>query len=186
MLIVGTLLIFRILFGTLLDFYLLTITTLLAIFYLWSGFFIFTSARPSDIFDRKKRAAYTPFIIVASITMGVIYSLCFITILHAIFFYSLMHFMLGFSLFLILLSTALISLYFWFNQHEWLFMKQLYIRSAAIGLFILLIISIPLETRLHVLYRKHPGFIEAYKEYQQQPESQEALDRLRDERSKFR
>jgi hypothetical protein len=186
LLIVGTLLLFRIVFGTFLDFFLLTTTTLLAVFYLWSGFFIFTSAVPSDIVDRKKRATYTPFKILASITMGVFYSLCVITILQAIFLYALMPFMLALSLFLILLSTALISFYLWFYKHEWLFLRQFYIRSAAFGLFILLIISIPLETRLHILYKKHPSFIEAYKEYQQQPESQEALDRLRDERSKFR
>ena len=85
-LVAGLLIFYRLIFGTSLDFFLLTSITMLAVYYLWMGFFIFTNAIPSDIIDRKKRAALTPLKIAVSIAMGVVYSVCIITILYAIFF----------------------------------------------------------------------------------------------------
>ncbi len=87
---------------------------------------------------------------------------------------------------MIFLSTCLIALYHYIHKNESMFVKQFYKRSAIFGLFILLIMVIPLETRLEILYHKHPGFIEAYLEYRQNPEAPEAIDKLRSERSKFR
>ena len=97
-----------------------------------------------------------------------------------------MEFMLGFSTALVLISLGLISLYYWFHRFEWIFLKQFFIRSAVIGTIILMFAYVPLDSRLKVLYRKHPGFIEAYKAYHADPGSEEALNLLREERSKFR
>ncbi len=185
-LIVGFLILFRIVFGTDLDFFLLNSLTILAVFYLWFGFFIFTRAIPSDILDRQKRAAFTPFRIASSILMGVVYSVCLISVLYSLFFYPRMQFMLGFSLFLLATSGSLIGVYVWLNRQEWGFIKQFFLRSVILGSVVLIMFSVPLEKRLQILFRKHPTFIEAYLEYREDPGSETALERLREERSRFR
>ena len=158
----------------------------MAVFYLWTGFFLFTNTLPLDIVEKGKRAAFTSFRITVSIGMGFVYSVSLISILYAYFFYPQMQLMLSFSFMLIFISTFLIVLYHYFNKNEFVFVKQFYKRSTILGVFILMIIVIPLETRLEILYRKHPGFIEAYIEYHQHPDAPEAIDKLRSERSKFR
>ncbi len=177
---------YRIFVNTQLDFFLLSGITLLAVFYLWFGFFLFTNAVPQDIVDKKKRAAFTPFRITTSIIMGVVYSVSLISILYAIFFYPRMQFMLGFSFFLLISYTSFILVYHWLNKNEWTFVKQFYKRTAILGAFVFLILVVPVETRLVVLYRKHPGFIEAYIEYLNNPNTPETIEKLRDERSQFR
>lgn len=184
--VISLLLIYRILIDTHLDFFILSSFSLLAVYYLWFGFFIFTNARPSDLTDRGKRSAFTPFKISVSILMGAVYSICLIAILYAIFFYQQMQLMLVLSLLCILAGTGFAVIYARLKQNNWLFVKQFIIRSSVLGSFILLLVILPVETKLNILYRKHPHFIEAYKEYRQNPESDEALERLRSERSRFR
>jgi hypothetical protein len=184
--VVALLILYRTFLNTQLDILLLSGITLMAVFYLWSGFFLFTNALPLDIVEKGKRAIFTPFRITVSIGMGFVYSVSLISILYAYFFYPQMQLMLSFSFLLILISTCLVVLYHYFNKDEYVFVKQFYKRSVILGLFIFLIIVIPLETRLEILYHKHPGFIEAYIEYHQNPDTPEAIDKLRSERSKFR
>jgi hypothetical protein len=184
--VVALLLLFRILFDTSLNFVMLTAITLSAVYYLWFGFFIFTNAIPLDIIDRRKRAAFTPFVITSSILMGVVYSVCMISILFAFNFYPHMQFMLWFAFILILSSGGFLFTYHKIQPGESTFIKQFIRRSAIFGAFILFLLLIPVEKRLEVLYRKHPGFIQAYKEYRQNPDLHENIDKLREERSKFR
>lgn len=184
--ITGALLLFRVFFGMALDSYLLIGITLFAIFYLWFGFFIFTNAIPLDILDRRKRAEFTPFVITSSIFMGAVYSLGTISILYAIYFYPQMQLMLWFAFLLLLLSGAAMYLYNRLNPEKQVFCRQYFYRSAAYGVIILLLLVIPVETRLNVLYRKHPDFIESYMEYRKNPDVPENLQRLREERSRFR
>lgn len=185
-LITSALLLFRIFFGMALDFYLLIGITLFAIFYLWFGFFIFTNAIPIDILDRRKRAEFTPFVITSSIFMGAIYSICTISILYAIYFYPQMQFMLWFAFLLLLSSGGAMYLYNHLKPGKLLFCRQYAYRSAVYGGIIFLLLATPIETRLKVLYRKHPGFIEAYMEFHKNPDEPENLERLREERSRFR
>jgi hypothetical protein len=185
-LVAGLLLLYRILFGTGLDFFLLNAFTLLAVFYLWFGFFLFNRARPLELTDRRRRARFDRFRVASSIVMGLVYSVCLISILYAVFFYPRMQFMLGFSFFLLGTGTALTGVYHRLNREKGAYLRQFYRRTAILALFIGAILLIPVEKRLEVLYRQHPGFVEAYKGFQQEPESPEALERLRYERSKFR
>jgi hypothetical protein len=177
---------FRFLFGVGLDFFLLTAITILAVFYLWFGFFLFNKAVPFDLLDRRKRAGFTPLRTVSSILMGMVYSVCLIAVLYAVFFYTRMQFMLGFSVFLLGVSTTLILVYHWFNRTDSAFLGQFYRRTAIMGAFIIGLTFTPVDTRLKLLYADFPGFIEAYREYRENPESEQALEQLRSERSKFR
>lgn len=185
-LIVLCLLGFRFFFGVGLDFFLLTAITILAVFYLWFGFFLFNKAVPLDLLDRHKRDGFTTFRTVSSILMGMVYSVCLIAILYAVFFYTRMQFMLGFSVFLLGVSITLTLVYHWFNRSDSAFLGQYYRRTAILGVFIIGLAFTPVDTRLKLLYADSPGFIEAYREYRENPDSEEALERLRSERSKFR
>ncbi|MFO7998117.1 MAG: hypothetical protein R6U86_03965 [Bacteroidales bacterium] len=180
------LLTYRVFFGIALDVFLLNAITLLAIYYLWLGFFLFNKTLPLDLVDRRKRVRFTPFRTVSSILMGLVYSVCLIAILYAVFFYPRMQFMLGFAFFLLGASLASTLVYHWLNKADWHFLSQFYRRTAILGVFILGTIITPVETRLGILYSNYPGFVEAYKEYRTNPDSPEALERLRSERSNFR
>ncbi len=173
-------------FGPGLNSLMLYFTTLLAIFYLWLGFFIFTRTMPLDLLDPRRRAQFNPFIISSSIVMGVVYSYTFIAILFGFLFYSGMMFMLGSSFILVLVTTAL--LYFYDKQKpvpSW-YMRQLYKRSILFGAISFILWVTPVDTRLEILFRDHPEFIEAYQHYRENPEDERAIERLREERSRFR
>lgn len=185
-LVVVILLGYRITFGVALDFFLLTAITLMAVFYLWFGFFLFNKAMPLDLVDRHKRSVYTGFRTVSSILMGLVYSVCLIAILYAVFFYPRMQFMLGFSVFLLSASLMLTLVYHWLNRSDKPFLMQYYRRTAILGTLILITLIIPVDKRLEILYDDYPGFVEAYREYRENPDSFEALEKLRGERSKFR
>jgi hypothetical protein len=177
---------YRLAFGIALDFFLLTTITLMAVFYLWFGFFLFNRTLPLDLVDRQKRAGFTTFRVVSSILMGLVYSICLIAILYAVFFYPRMQFMLGFSIFLLSVSMAFILVYHWLNRGDGRFLVQFYRRTVILGSFILLILVAPIDRRLELLYADYPGFVEAYRDYRENPECAEALEKLRSERSKFR
>jgi hypothetical protein len=59
-LIVVALLLFRFLFGTALNGLLITSLVLMAIYYMWFGFFIFTRASISDLATPKSRSKFSP------------------------------------------------------------------------------------------------------------------------------
>ncbi len=178
--------VYRLLLGTLLDFFMMMSITLLAVFYLWFGFFLFNRTFPHDLIDRRKRSLFVPFKIIVSILMGLIYSICLIAILFGFSFFPPMQSLLWLSLILLLCSTSYIIFNHWIKKGQDLFSGQFYIRSAMIGGLLILMLAVPLNTRLQVLYRKHPDFIAAYKEYRDNPDNPQTLERLKYERSRFR
>lgn len=184
--IVGFLIVYRLLVGTWLDFFLMMSITLLAVFYLWFGFFLFNRTLPHDLIDRRKRALFIPFKTITSIMMGLIYSICLIAILFGFSFFPSMQSLLWLSFMLLAGSTAYILFNQWLRKERDLFSRQFYIRTAIIGGLLILMLFIPLNTRLKVLYRKHPDFIEAYKQYRDNPDAPQTLEKLRYERSRFR
>ncbi len=161
-------------------------TTLLSIFYLWLGFFIFTRSLPIDLLDSLNRAHFNPIIISSSILMGVVYSYTLIAILFGFLFYPGMMFMLGSSFFLVLVTTVLLILYDRYQQIKPWFTRQFYSRSLLLGILTLILWVTPIDTRLEILFRDHPDFIEAYQHYRENPEDEKAIERLREERSRFR
>ena len=184
--VVAILLILRIIFGTAMNLYLQTGFTLMAVFYLWSGFFIFTNTRLTDLSDKKRRSEITPVCAILGISLGIIYSISMISMIHAVNFYPGMQTILSLSLLLLILSIIMLIVYYRYKPGRWKQSGWLFLRSVIMGAIVSFLLLTPVDKRLNILYRKHPGFLEAYKEYQQNPESDECLDRLRFERSKFR
>jgi len=184
--VVAVLLLLRILFGTSLNFFIQTGITLLAVYYLWFGFFLFTNSTPLDLIEKSKRKAFTPVVISSGILMGVIYSFSLITFIHAINMYTGMRTMVLMAFVLLIASSAFLLAWNWLRPDKLFSLGQILRRSAILGAVFLLFLLIPVEQRLQIFYRKHPGFVEAYNEYRLHPELQENLDRLREERSKFR
>ncbi len=176
----------RIFLGPELNFVLLVATTLLSVYYLWFGFFIFNKIQPPDLLRKKVREHITPFRLVASILMGLVISYALIGVLFGFFFYTGMQFMLASSVLLLgLLAGATITWHFIRKTSTGLGLR-FYLRAGVLMLFLLLLWAPPLEKRLKVLYRQNPGFIEAYLDYRANPHDQEALEKLREERSHFR
>jgi glucan phosphoethanolaminetransferase (alkaline phosphatase superfamily) len=180
------LLISRILMGADLNAALRSGLTLISIFYMWFGFFLFTRIRVKDFTDKSKKHLFSAFRITSSILMGFCYSYCILAIMFSVFFLKGMQFMLGLSLFLLIATTALLLLFNWFNRHETTFLKQFYLRSALIAMFIFAVLLTPLQTRLKVFYRDHPDFVTAYMDYYQSPQEENAREALKEARSKFR
>lgn len=176
----------RILIGTELNVILRISLTILSIFYMWFGFFIFNRLQIMDLLDRRKRGMLNIFKVAGSILMGLCYSYCLTAIIFSLYFFKGMHFMLGLSTFLLVLGTAAIGIYHWFNPGEFSYLKQYYQRSAVIGLFAVILLATPLETRLKVLYRDHPDFVEAYMAYHNDPSQEQVVETLREVRSRFR
>ncbi len=180
------LVVYRVIFGMELHILLRVATTLLAIFYMWFGIYIFNEMGLLDILDRNKRRLLSTFRIIFSITGGFIYSFSLITLVFAIDFYGNMDLMLVLSLVLNSIILGWSLFYLKVKKAELDFVKQFYIRS---GFFVILFFAIwitPLESRLNTLYKDHPSFIEAYKYYLENQDNPEALQRLREERSAFR
>jgi hypothetical protein len=180
------LLLFRLIFGTGLNGLLITALVVMAIFYMGFGFFIFTGRTLRDLATPQSRSSFKPFRIASSILMGLVYSFCTIAILHGVFFYDSMNFMLAFAFFLTFLATSFTLVYHKLNPEDGPYLKQFYRRSAFLGLFCLIMWLTPVNTRLEVLFRKHPDFIEAYKDFRENPEDNQAEEALRRARSFFR
>lgn len=180
------LLLFRFLFGTALNGLLITALVLMAIFYMWFGFFIFTGASVRELATPKSRSKFTPFMLASSIVMGLIYSLCTIAIIYGVYFYQGMNFMLGLAFILVFFATAVIIFYRWFSHDHTSYLKQYFRRSAVLGLFCLFMWLTPVNTRLHILFRHHPDFIEAYKNHRANPDDPLAEEQLKNVRSHFR
>ncbi len=161
-------------------------TTLLSVYYLWFGFFIFNKLKPLDLLRQETTRKLSRFSITASIIMGVIISYTLIAILFGIFFFPGMQAVMV-SAFTILVAFSLyIAVYQKLRKRRSEFCTRYFKRAALIGFFLLVLIAMPMEKRLSIFFRDHPGFIEAYLEYRQNPGSEEATDRLREERSRFR
>jgi hypothetical protein len=185
-LLVLLLLALRFIVGTEVNVLLRVSITLLAIYYMWFGFFIFNRAVISDLIDRKKRAAFDPFRTTGSILMGLVYSYALIAIMFAVFFFQGMHFMLGFASLLLAAATGFAAFNQWLKKIDGKYLRQYYLRSAILLALTLSFWLTPLQTRLNIMYRQHPDFIEAYMNYHNNPGDEQAEQYLREVRSRFR
>lgn len=168
------------------NFLLLVSTTTLSIYYLWFGFFIFTRHKPIDLLDRSVVQHIKPLHIYLSIIMGIIISYSLIAILFGFFFYPSTPVLLG-SAFIILISFTLFLVAFQvIGKKRIALFHRFYYRAVLYTTITALLWLIPLETRLNLFFRNHEDFIEAYLYYSDNPDDEEALERLRTERSRFR
>jgi hypothetical protein len=180
------LVILRVWLGTEMNGILLTSLMLMAILYMWAGFFLFSRVSLRDLATPASRSQVSPFMIASSIIMGLIYSFCTLGVTFGIFFYSGMNFMLSASFFLLLATTAITLIYHWLNDADRPLLWQYYKRSAVLGLLCLTIWVIPVDTKLQFLFREHPQFIEAYRDYRENPDNPVVYERLKEARSYFR
>lgn len=176
----------RVWFGPVTNTSLLVFTTLLSIYYLWFSFFIFNKIAPLQMLNRKVVQALNPFQVYITIIMGIVLSYALIAILAGFMFFPLMHKIIFWALVTITGFTSYLAVYQKVKKRELPYFMRYYYRAAVyIGLLALLLIP-SVETRLEILYRDHPEFIEAYMEWRENPEDEEAQERLRDIRSRFR
>ncbi len=178
--------ILRAAFGPMFNFSLLLITTLLAIYYLWFGFFIFNKMQPLDLLYQRNHQNISRFHISAGLLSGLILSYSLIAILFGFLFFPGMQTALITALSILLLFTAGIIAYDLVKKKHRKICKRYYYRAAVIGFFLAILLFTPIETRLSVLFRQYPDFQEAYLEYRENPDDEEAEERLREERSRFR
>lgn len=160
--------------------------TLLSIFYMWFGFFLFNDLKMSDLFFRQKRKNLSRTRVFSSIFSGFLYSYCLITLMFVISFYSGMHTMIIIAL---LLNLALLFYSYYQLQSQPThnkYYRQYFIRSSVFAVLFLSLWLVPREEKLNILFRDHPSFIEAYKNYQENPDDPQNLQRLKEERSAFR
>lgn len=180
------LLMYRIFVGIEFQVLLSVMLTLMAIFYMWFGLFLFNRTTPKVLFDKWKRKQLSLFQIAGSIGFGFLYSFSFITIMAVVNFYAAMDTMLLLALLFNILILGVCAFYLWRGTGKKSFLRQFVLRSSVWILLLSAILSTPVDQRLEVLYKEYPDFIEAYTEYEQNPDNPEALQRLKDERSAFR
>lgn len=185
LLIVG-LLAYRVFVGIELQVLLSVLLTLMAIFYMWSGLFLFNRMSPVVLFDKWKRKELSLFQIAGSIGFGFLYSFSFITIMYTVHFYAAMNTMLFLAFLFNLSILAVCGFYFWQAKVSRSFLRQFFLRSSILALLFLGTMFISVDQRLNVLYREYPGFIEAYNDYLEDPDNPESLQSLKEERSAFR
>ncbi len=176
----------RIWLGPVLNYALLLTTTLLAIYYLWFGFFIFNKLRLFDLLHQETRQSLVAFKITSSILTGIVLSYGLIAVLFGFLFFPLMQTVLVSGFVLTLIMTGyVIYVHLYKKKHKTL-CKRFYPRLGILILFLMLLIIPPLEQRLNILFRDYPDFVEAYMNYRQNPDCAENMERLREERSRFR
>ncbi len=172
--------------GPMFNFTLLLTTTLLAIYYLWFGFFIFNKMQPLDLLYQHQHSHISRFHIVVGIVMGVVLSYSLIAIIFGfLFFPGIQNAMISAAVLLLLFTLSVLACDMVKKRHREL-CRRFYQRAAIVGVILTALLFTPLETRLSILFRDHPDFREAYLEYRENPDDKEAVERLRDERSKFR
>jgi len=189
--IVGTiaivlLILFRFLFGTSLNGVLLVVLVFQTIYYMWFGFFLFSRVSLRDLATPKSRNQVSPFMVISSIIMGLVYSVATIAMVYGLFFYQGMNVVLSGAVLLIILSSGITLLYHWLNVADRPLLKQYYKRSFILGAFCLALWLTPVDTRLEILFKDYPEFVEAYKNLRDNPDNEEAQQRLREARSYFR
>ncbi len=172
--------------GPMFNFTLLLTTTLLAIYYLWFGFFIFNKMQPLDLLYQHKHKQISRFHIVAGIVMGVVLSYSLIAITFGFLFFPGIQTAMFSAAGLLILFTIYVLAYDLVKKRHRILCRRFYQRAVIIGAILAALLFIPLETRLSILFRDHPDFQEAYLEYRENPDDEKAEERLREERSKFR
>lgn len=178
--------ILRIFLGPVLNFALLVTTTLLAIYYLWFGFFIFNKLQPFHLLYTEIRQSITPFRTIPTILMGIISSYALIAVLFGFFFYPGMQFMLSSALILLVLFTGVMIGIQTIKKKFDPFCPRMYLRAAGLFIILLILWAPPVEDRLNILFSDYPEFIEAYLDYRANPDDPENIQRLREQRSRFR
>lgn len=172
--------------GPSLNFALLFAATLISIYYLWFGFFIFHRIQPFSLIQNHIRKEIAPFGITTSIMLGVLMSYGIIALLFGMFFYPGMQFMVGSSILLLVAFSAYITFYLLKTKRNKQLCRRYYLRIAILGVLLITLRMVSVEGRLSFFYRDYPGFVDAYLEYMGDPDNEQALERLRDERSRFR
>ncbi len=183
---ISALILFRLFAGMQLHVILRILLVLISIFYMWFGFFLFTKMTVTDLSCSNKRKNLSPMKITGSITAGFIYSLSFIAIIHTLDFYKGMHFLPGLAFFLNLGVLGIVFFIFFMKKEKDPFFIQFIKRSSVMVVLFMIILLTPVGKRLAILYKDHPGFIEAYTAYMEDPDNPEKLNHLREERSAFR
>lgn len=176
----------RLIFGAFFNASLMVMLVMLAIYYMWFGFFLFNNVTHEQLISKHERTRFNLFNISSSIIMGVVYSFTVISVMFALFFYARMDMMLGIAFFLVFLSLVFS---FFYDKHYHVdkkYITQFYIRSAAYGVICLFLLVTPVEKRLEVIFHNHPEFIEAYKAYRENPDDPQAENELRRQRNRFR
>lgn len=168
------------------NFMLLVSTTILSTYYLWFGFFIFNKLKPQDLLNKAVVNLLNPFQIYISIIMGIIVSYALIAILVGFFYYPVMHTVLLTAFVAIITFTIYLAVYQIIKKKKPGYFHRFYYRAAIFSFLIALLWLPPLEKRLDVLFRNYPEFIEAYIDYHENPDNEEAREKLREERSRFR
>ncbi len=168
------------------NFILLVATTILSTYYLWFGFFIFNRLKPQDLLNKTVVRSLKPFQAYVSIIMGIIVSYALIAILVGFFFYPVMHSILLTALLALIAFTVFLVVYQLIKKQKPDYFYRFYYRAAIFSFLLALLWLPPLENRLEILFRHHPEFIEAYLDYRENPDDDEARDKLREERSRFR
>ncbi len=184
--ITGLFIVLRLLFGAFLNAPLMVMLVLLSIYYLWFGFFLFNNVTNEQLLSKHGRNKFNIFNISSSIIMGVVYSFSVISIMFALFFYSGMNLVLGSAFFLLFLSLVFSFVYHKHYNVDKNYLYQFIIRSAAYGIICLFLFLAPVDKRLEALFHNHPEFIEAYKNYRENPDDPKAEDELRRQRNTFR
>lgn len=184
--ITGLLLLLRFIWGVPVNLMLRIMLTLTAVFYLWSGFFLFNRISISKIHLRQTFKGINAFKIATGIGMGGIYSVALISVMYAINFYSGMNFLLGFSVFCLFMSGSFFTVYYFLNPETIGYVKQYFIRNVVLILITGFMLSLSVDKRLEILYHEYPEFIEAYKTHRDNPDDTFAAEKLKEERSRFR
>ncbi len=180
------LLLYRVFVGIEFQVILSVMLTLMAIFYMWFGLFLFNRTSPVVLFDKWKRKQLTRFQIAGSIGFGFLYSFSFITIMYAVNFYAAMDTMILLALIFNVLILGVCAFYGWRYKGTKSFLRQFFLRSFLWVILLSAIMRIPVDQRLEVLYKEYPAFIEAYNDYRQDPDNPSTLQTLKEERSAFR
>ncbi len=177
---------YRIIFGSELQVVLRIALTLISIFYLWFGFFVFNHLSIKDLFFTDKRKLICKTRLFASIVSGLVYSLSFISVLFVVNFYNGMQSMSILSLVLNAGVLSLSALLIYRDTEMRKFARQFLWRSLVLCGVFFIVVKTPVDQRLNVLFKEHPRFIEAYKNYMESPDDPEVQNKLREERSAFR
>lgn len=185
-LVVFVLLLYRIFIGSEFNVVLRVGLIILSIFYLWFGFFLFNKINFTDLLKREVRNRLNALKTTAGIVMGVVYSFCILAIVYCIYFYAAMNFVLVTAIIALISSTFLIGLYNTLNMPMQSFYNQFYRRSLIIGVLLFAFWLTPLDAKLDILYKDHPEFIKAYKEYKENPDDPIAKEKLKEARSLFK
>jgi hypothetical protein len=176
----------RVLIGPRANFILLVFTTLLSTYYLWFGFFIFNKITPLSLLNKSVTQSLTAFEVYMGIAMGIVVSYALIGILFGFFFYPLMPVILGSALAILVSFNIFIFIYRVFKKKKFSFLESFSFRSLLYSLLLVLLTVPPLETRLNILFKDYPEFIEAYIDARANPADEELQEKVREERSRFR